>query len=256
MTHAVSSELTFLRRDDVYNTVKPYSLRYDPQGEIPRHNLQTEKKQVLIHDARDTNPSLEGNGFMLTSIPSKMDYEDFHDEKLIETIYANELERHLKSQFGATAVKVIDYNVRRRHPKFPVSTGEEYQHQQPANLVHIDFSPAEGVNMLKRLYGHSASKILEHRWLIINAWRPLRGPLFDWPLAICDAFTFEPRRDAQVSDTVYPQWAYENILVHNHEDQKWYYFSAMRETETILFKCADSNVGAKDSQRPSPSGKA
>ncbi|KAJ4251078.1 hypothetical protein NW762_011729 [Fusarium torreyae] len=112
MTHAVNSELTFLQRDDLYNTVKPYSLRYDPPGDIPRHNLQTERKQVQIHDARDINPSLEGNGFMLTSIPSKMDYEDFRDEKLIETVYAKELEGQLKSQFGASAVKVIDYNVK------------------------------------------------------------------------------------------------------------------------------------------------
>ncbi|KAG8667967.1 hypothetical protein FPOAC1_012809 [Fusarium poae] len=251
MARTVNGELTFLQRHDMYDTVKPYSLRYDPPDDIPRHNLQTEKKEVQIHDARGINPSLEVNGFMLTSVSTTMKYDDFRDEKLIETVYAKELEGHIKNLFGASVVKVIDYNVRRRHPKFPISTGKEYQYQQPANLVHIDFSPAEGINMLKRLYGNGADGILQHRWLIINAWRPLKGPLFDWPLAICDASTFEPHRDGQDSDAVYPEWAYEHVLVHKHENQKWYYFSAMLESETILFKCADSKIGA---QGPCPHG--
>jgi hypothetical protein len=90
---------------------------------------------------------------------------------------------------------------------------------------------------------------IHHRQVVntvsFSAWRPLKGPLFDWPLAICDASTFEPHRDGQDSDAVYPEWAYEHVLVHKHENQKWYYFSAMLESETILFKCADSKIGAQ-----------
>ena len=74
-----------------------------------------------------------------------------------------------------------------------------------------------------------------------STWRPLKGPLFDWPLAVCDARTFDQDRDALVSDAVYPEWAYENILVHHHTDQKWHYFSALQESETMLFKCTDSD---------------
>lgn len=75
----------------------------------------------------------------------------------------------------------------------------------------------------------------------ISAWRPLKGPLFDWPLAVCDARTFNQERDSQLADAVYPKWNYENVLVHFHPDQKWYYFSAMEHTETMLFKCTDSD---------------
>ncbi|KAF4992470.1 hypothetical protein FGRMN_7141 [Fusarium graminum] len=230
--------------DHIYDEVKPYSLRYQPLDDFPRHNLQIEKRRVTIKDARSISPTLDENGFMLTSFPSDMNYEDFYSQERIESTYARELEKHMKAYFGANRVKVIDYNVRRRHPGFPVSTGKEYQHQQPASLVHIDFSYEEGVNIVKRLYGHHAADVLQHRWLIINAWRPLKGPLFDWPLAVCDASTFKPCRDGQASDAVYPHWAYENTLVHYHPAQHWYYFSAMTGAETMLFKCTDSDKTA------------
>lgn len=77
-----------------------------------------------------------------------------------------------------------------------------------------------------------------------STWRPLKGPLFDWPLAVCDAQTFDAAQDSQISDVVYPEWAYENVLVHAHPDQKWYYFYALEDSETILFKCTDSDSQA------------
>jgi len=137
-----------------------------------------------------------------------------------------------------------------------------------------DFSHDEAIRMLRTLYGEGAEAILQHRWQIIkyvglnpdpfglfvsafdsfsltrdpcpccSTWRPLRGPVLDWPLAVCDAQTFNQVRDAQAADAVYPEWAYENVLVHHHPDQQWYYFSAMEEHETLLFKGADSDPTA------------
>lgn len=119
--------------------------------------------------------------------------------------------------------------------------------------------------MLKSLYGDKAKEILQHRWQIIkykqlgsslnlnywqhltsspSTWKPLKGPLFDWPLAVGDAQTFDVAHDYQVSDVVYPGWAYENVLVHARLGQKWYYFHALDESETMIFKCTDSDVQA------------
>lgn len=63
-------------------------------------------------------------------------------------------------------------------------------------------------------------------------------------MAIGDAQTFDAAHDYQFSDVVYPGWAYENVLVHARPDQKWYYFHALEESETIIFKCTDSDVHA------------
>jgi hypothetical protein len=110
--NVLQSKLGFLARDDMYNTVKPYSLRFEPSDGSRRHNLQTEEKPVTIHDARLLNPSLGENGFMLTSIPTEMGYADFRDHGKIERVYAPELQAHLKKLFGARHVRVIDYVVR------------------------------------------------------------------------------------------------------------------------------------------------
>ncbi|KAK1240219.1 hypothetical protein MKX08_007661 [Trichoderma sp. CBMAI-0020] len=224
---------------------------------------ETAVPDATIHDARPLNPTIEENGFTLTSFPTEMSYQDYADREKISTIYAPELEKHLRDLFQAPHVKVIDYAVRRRHPSFPVSTGMEYVDQQPARLVHVDFSHEEARKMLQTLYGDNAREILQHRWQIVkykhlglnfnywqhltssqSTWKPLKGPLFDWPLAVGDAQTFDAAHDYQISDVVYPEWAYENVLVHARPGQKWYYFHALEDSETMVFKCTDSDARA------------
>ncbi len=162
------SQLGFLARDKVYESVKPYSLRFDPPDESPRNNIHTEEKVVIIQDARLLKPTLRINGFTLTSFPTELQYDDFRDHDKIERMYAPELQSHLRKLLGARHVRVIDYVVRRRHPSFPISTGEQYESQQPAAAAHVDFSHEEGIRMLETLYGDRAREILQHRWQIIK----------------------------------------------------------------------------------------
>jgi hypothetical protein len=44
--------------------------------------------------------------------------------------------------------------------------------------------------------------LLRHRFGVINVWRPVRGPVLDSPLALCDARTFTDA-DLIASDLVY-----------------------------------------------------
>jgi len=245
MAHNIESQLCFLGRDPVYESEKPYSLRFDPLDDIPRHNLKINFQRVPVADARGLEATVEQNGFTLTTIPTKMRYSDFENPKAIESTYALEIQNYLKNMFRAKHARIVDYNVRRRHPTFPISTGTTYEHQQPAVFVHLDFSHAEAENMLRTIYGLEAAKqIMQHQWQVINVWRPLKGPLFDWPIAVCDAKTFDVMRDAQDADAVHSQWTYENVLIHHHPLQKWYYYSALLESETMVFKCTDSDRSA------------
>lgn len=111
MSRDIRSELGFLKKDVFYDTVKPYSCRYTPPDGTPRHNLMVEMMDVTIHDARPLNPTLEGNGFTLSSFPTEMIYRDYADGEKVSTIYAPELEKHLRDLFQAPHVKVIDYAV-------------------------------------------------------------------------------------------------------------------------------------------------
>lgn len=115
MSTDVESELCFLGRDDLYQTEKPYCLRFDPLDDIPRHNLKIDSRLLHIADARSLNTEIEKNGFTLTIIPTTLTYADFTDAKNIESTYALEVQNHLKKIFGARHARVIDYNVRKFH---------------------------------------------------------------------------------------------------------------------------------------------
>ena len=47
-----------------------------------------------------------------------------------------------------------------------------------------------------------AEELLKHRFGIVNVWRPIRGPVQDLPLALCDARSFTDN-DLIASDLVY-----------------------------------------------------
>lgn len=71
-------------------------------------------------------------------------------------------------------------------------------------------------------------------------WHPLRGPLVDWPLALCDAQTVDFANDTMAGDVVDRNQFFENTQVHFNEGQVWYYLSRQMPDELILFKNADS----------------
>jgi hypothetical protein len=107
----VESELCFLGRDGLYQTEKPYCLRFDPLDDIPRHNLNIDPKRILIADARSMDAGIEKNGFGLTTIPTALTYVDFTNSEKIERTYALEVQNHLKHISGARHARIIDYNV-------------------------------------------------------------------------------------------------------------------------------------------------
>jgi len=84
-------------------------------------------------------------------------------------------------------------------------------------------------------------------WIYTNQlkcsiWHPLRGPLVDWPLGICDASTVDFASDTMPSDLVDMTGSIENMQVHHNESQQWYYLSHQMPSELLVFRNADSRV--------------
>lgn len=76
-----------------------------------------------------------------------------------------------------------------------------------------------------------------------SIWKPLKGPLSDWPLTFCDASTIQKDMDLEPADLLYPNLATENFQVYHRSEQKWYYLSNQTPWELIVFKQADSLIG-------------
>ena len=112
--------------------------------------------------------------------------------------------------------------------------------------------------MLTTLYGKRAPEVLHDRWQVIkfvkdlsiattansrgcSVWKPLRGPLRDWPLGLVDARTVDFENDTLPADVVFPTWVTENMQVLYNSNYRWYHLSDQLPNEALIFKSADSD---------------
>ena len=150
------TQLVFLRREEKHQTEKPYKLQYDPGEYLARTNCINEPTDhIIVHDirGREKEFTFDVHGFEVSRLQSALASDEFYDEEKVKKVYYNELRNLLKSKFGAKRVEILEHGVssprykirscltfsqvRRRHPKFPVSTGEDYDYLQPTSVVHI-----------------------------------------------------------------------------------------------------------------------
>ena len=87
--------------------------------------------------------------------------------------------------------------------------------------------------------GAEAEEVLRHRYAIINLWRPIRGPLLDSPLALCDAQSLE-EENLIAYDLLYPDRASEIYSITYNPNQRYHYFPRMQPDEAVLIRCFDS----------------
>jgi hypothetical protein len=74
---------------------------------------------------------------------------------------------------------------------------------------------------------------------VINVWRPIRGPVQESPLAVCDARSIAPK-DFIPTDLVYRDRKGEIYSVAFNPSHRWFYFPQMQTNEALLLKCYDS----------------
>lgn len=245
----VQTKMFFLGRDELYETVKPYTIRYDIKVCIPQDNIRRVECPVKVRDLRHIKdpPPFSTSGFQVLPIESQMSYEDYDDEERIRTIHLPEVLAAVKDAFNADDVHALEHVIRRRHPTWPIATGEQYDYEQPASRAHLDFTYNAVVDIIRHLYEHQAEEVLSGKWQVINAWHPLTGPTRDWPLAVCDASSVDFENDGVPGDIVQIDRVTENMQIHNNEKQQWFYLSDQMPSEMLLFKNADSE---------SPNGKS
>jgi hypothetical protein len=89
-------------------------LRYDPGGEFPRTNCETQvQKDVLVRDIRGSEAkyTLNRNGFQVLRMDSKLTPEEFNDRDRVKDVYYEELRELLKRELGAKRVEILEHGV-------------------------------------------------------------------------------------------------------------------------------------------------
>ncbi len=82
----------------------------------------------------------------------------------------------------------------------------------------------------------------KNRFAFINVWRPIRGPVEEAPLAVCDARSMKPA-DFVATDLRYRDRTGEVYTVAFNPEHRWFYFPRMQRDEALLLKCYDSATG-------------
>jgi hypothetical protein len=181
--------------------------------------------------------TLDVQGFALVPAPTAV--TDFYDEAQLQEIYYPEAENLVKQATGAARVVVFDHTIRRRTPG--VEDRTPGIPRQPVTRVHGDYTEISGPQRVRDLMGSEADDLLSRRFAIINVWRPIRGPLFDAPLALCDA-TSLATGDLVPQDLIYRDRTGEIYGLTYNPAHRWYYAPAMQADEALLLKCFDSQT--------------
>ncbi|UJO22527.1 Oxidoreductase [Fulvia fulva] len=238
----VQTDIVFLAKEKLYETVKPYSVRYRAK-QIPPSNIIPHHVNIQVRDVRTSldQLSLDRNGFEVHDFHTTLAYEDFDDKDRLEDVYLAEIRAHLLSSLKAKNVITLNYTLRKRHASFPISTGLPYEHGQPVLFAHIDSTYEDVKKLLEELYPTCFQDIQRGRYQVITAWKPLHGPVRDWPLAVCDTASVNYDEDITHADVVKQARVSENCLVHHHPAQKWCYIGDQAESGLLLIKSMDSN---------------
>jgi hypothetical protein len=222
----LTATLHYLKR----GAEKPTRYVEDPPPGVPQWNGIDDPRQIAIEDARghEGEFTLDRNGFQLVKAASKVG--DFYAPEEVERIYYPEIEKLLRDTLGVSRVKIFDHTVR--------NAGRAGA-REPARRVHNDHTVNSAPRRVRDHLGEEAPELLKRRFGIVNVWRPIRGPVQDSPLALCDAQTFT-NDDLIASDLVYRHLRGETSSVEYKPGHRWYYFSEMQPDEALLIRVHDS----------------
>jgi hypothetical protein len=214
---------------------KPMTYLYEPPAGVPIRSGRTIKRWMKIRNGRRAvnELTLDRQGFAF--VRHRTHVADFYDPEEVTRIYYPEVEQLLKEATGAVRVHVFDHNVRCR----PMAKRGENGAREPVKFAHNDYTLKSGPQRVRDLLPGEADELLKHRFAEINVWRPIRGPVEESPLAVCDA-TSMTLKDFAATDLKYRDRTGEVYSVMFSPDHRWFYFPRMERDEALLLKCYDS----------------
>ncbi|KAF9481648.1 hypothetical protein BDN70DRAFT_876131 [Pholiota conissans] len=210
----------------------------DPITGVRKINFSREEKEVPVENLRgkEDTVSLDTTGFQYSKHASK--HTAFSNDDDIRAEYYPESAELIKKLTGASRVVFFDHTIRRRNPD---QVDENAQTRQPVAQAHVDQTTKASIARVHRhLPADEVPKLLEKRFQIINLWRPIEVPAFDWPLALCDYRSVNPAQDVFPVALITATYEGETLGVRYKPDYKWKYLHGMTPDEVVLIKCFDS----------------
>jgi len=243
------SRFTYLQWQELYKTQKPYQIFINLPEHVPeiqQTNLVFKSgEDEIIHDIRGCEASytLDDHGFILCKHQTEI--KNWNDAREIESTYLPEMEAFLKKEVDEVdRVFFFDWRIRKhdtlKKEGQSIDLNNKLDHLLPAIHVHVDQSPTAVLKRVTLQLKDDAEFLLKGRIRVINAWRPLRNPVQDWPLALCDGSSVSDA-DLIPTDHVRRHYAGETLYVLENHNYRWHYIHHQRTEEVWLFKNFDSS---------------
>ncbi|KEP50706.1 hypothetical protein V565_074990 [Rhizoctonia solani 123E] len=220
---------------------KPY--QWIDEVDEPRRNWTPVDFPVQVENVRgrESDFKLDSAGFEFHTIPSRE--KKFESDESIRANYYDDCIETIKKLTGASRVVIFDHTIRRPRPE---GTPDNADNRQPVKMAHVDQTPESAerrVNM--HLPAADVPALLSKRYQIINLWRPIQVPAWQFPLALCDFQTVNT--DKVGGDFVPTTLKYigrdgETMSVKYSDNHKWKYLPGMNPDELVLIKCFDSQL--------------
>jgi len=192
-----------------------------------------------IHCARESDISLEKDGFELVNAPSAI--EDLLQINDHQAQYATETKQVILERIGADELVISAPGILRFSEARQV-TGH-FDNSRPARFAHIDVSDNTAAQFAER----SAPRPGWKRCVAYNLWRAISPAPQDVPLAVCSSRSTSAE-DLIPATAVFdvkgqPEWSFEGINIAYNPNHQWYWYPDMTIDEAILFVTNDSDQG-------------
>ena len=215
---------------------KPLRYLCTPPPGAPEVNWKLGEASVTMYDgrARLATLSLDQQGFTMKRAPTAV--ADFYDQNQVVRNYYPEVEQLVSNVTGAQKVVVFDYNCR---------SGSKEDRQRPgvfppARFVHADYTVQSAPQRVRDLLpAAEAEARLNGRYVFINVWRPIKGPIENDTLSLCDAQSVATD-DLVATDLIYSDRQGEFYNVTFNANHRWYYFRHLQTSEVLIFANFDS----------------
>ncbi len=212
-----------------------FAFTFGAQGGLP---LETHVLPVVDAAGLEQPPRLDDYGFQLVRLDATPTRDLPSDA--IEQHWVPAVREKLKQITGADEVIAWGFGMRYSDPSQDPRKNKTIAN--PSRRVHGDFSPTnfgaeiDHEDVEAEIAAVSGGRKLT-RWVGYNAWQAYSEPPYDTPLVFCDKRTVSP--EALVigtgSSKERPDFTMDLPFFVYDPQHRWYYYSAMRPDETVLF---------------------
>jgi hypothetical protein len=230
---SIKADITFIKKQKT----KPYYDSSAITGLVPKLYFKTEKKNVLISNARNLKShNFETTGFEICKFSSKYNLSNISNN--LEN-YKNELNVFLKKKFGYLDSFIFDLTRRSNSSK---GAKNQDGNRQPAERAHVDYTENSGKKRAEDILGKNYFKEITNskkRIIQLNLWRPLCKTVLSSPLAFALPASIL-KKDLVATDQIFPDRIGEIYHLSYNKNQKWFWVPNMKETEILLLKGWDN----------------